>query len=128
MESKDLASKAAPSVFDADAFFSMKPGIVPVTTPGYPFPIFIREISAGERDVWERRYAGTKVKEKSHLRASLVALCAVDSDGNRLFTDAEIPALAKRPSALISPIFDAACEHNHLLKDDIDAMDAEAGN
>jgi hypothetical protein len=85
---------------------------VRVEVPEWGGAVFVRAITAGERDVFERRaFEGPR---KDLVRAALVVLCAADAQGRALFTDADVEALAQRDAAPMQRIFNAACRLNAI--------------
>ena len=59
----------------------------------------------------------------ANLRARLVALCAVDADGKRIFADDDIPALGGKASAPLDRLFSAAQELNGLSGKDVEDLE-----
>ncbi|HEV8642171.1 MAG TPA: hypothetical protein VGV13_13810 [Methylomirabilota bacterium] len=100
-----------------------------VWVPEWGSHVRIRTITAGDRDAFD---AGTyQVRGKDvqvnrvNLRARLVALCAVDAAGERLFTDEDVAALAAKGARAIDRLFEAAQRLNGLTQKDIEDL---AGN
>lgn len=90
-----------------------------VAIPELGGSVYVRALTAGERDRWELEYAGSR----KTLRAAMAALSVCDAEGNRLFAEADIPALDAMPAAPLSRIWDAAFELNKLTKDDVDRLE-----
>jgi hypothetical protein len=67
--------------------------------------VFVRMITAGERDALEAEHA--KAKERN-LRARIVAWTACDELGNLLFLPTDVPMLSKLPTTVLDPIVKAA--------------------
>jgi hypothetical protein len=76
-----------------------------VPCPEWGVIVRIRTVSAKERDAFEES-AMVKVGKKrelslSNFRARVVALCAVEEDGSRIFSDSDAEALGgKSPVAM----------------------------
>lgn len=85
--------------------------------PGYTGrPVFVREMTAGERDEWETKATKLESEGKVHLgRASLVVACVCDRDGNIELVDGDLEAIAATPSTVIDPIVIAARRINGML-------------
>ncbi len=80
----------------------------------------VRTMTARERDEYEGSIyetSGTEIKfNRTDFRAKLVAKCAVDESGKRLFTDADVAALSAKSAKEVSILFDKAQELNGLSK------------
>lgn len=72
-----------------------------------------------------QRRAGDIEIDVSELRQRLVAWCVVDDEGQRLFTDADIPALGDYPSAALEPIVEAAQRLSGIGENDIEEIAGE---
>lgn len=85
--------------------------IVPLYIPEWGGYVRLLPPSATERDAWEtglveKRGRGTVFKQK-HVRASLAALCLVNEKGQRIYTEAQIPALGRKGAKALQRIFEA---------------------
>jgi hypothetical protein len=82
--------------------------------------VYVRSIQSDERDAYEQslqqRRGRDYVQNFNGARARLVALCASDEQGNRLFTDNDVPALSKFPAAPMDRVFEAAMRLNRLTR------------
>jgi hypothetical protein len=78
--------------------------------------VFIRTMTAGERDAWEA--AVTRSRDKD-VRARLIAQTVCDADGKLLFTREQIPALSAKSGVALSRLFDAAIKLNRVLPADV---------
>jgi len=77
-----------------------------VTIPELGGDVVVRELTGGERDRFESLlFEGQRRGESVNVRATLVALSTVDEDGNRIFTDRDIPKLADKSARMLSKIF-----------------------
>jgi len=88
--------------------------------------------SGAARDAWESDLlaagAGhdgeSVVKSRmENIRASLVARCLVDADGNRLYSDAEIAALGRKSAVVLDRLYEVASRLNKLRKSDIEELE-----
>ena len=91
---------------------------------GNPGTVKIRVMTGTERDRFEAEFVGGN-KSVDMVRAKLVAKCLCDEEGNRLFTEAEIPALGEKSAAVLDKLFTICMKHNRFTKDDVEEM---AGN
>lgn len=112
-----------------------------VSVPGWDEPVIVRELTGTDRDSYEASFMVERpvldakgkpvpgrtemVRKPDNYQAKLVARAMVDSDGNRLFTDADAGALGQLPCAVITPIFEAAAELSGLGENDVEQL---AGN
>ena len=89
----------------------------------------VRGLTAAERDAFEasivrRRGQRTEVDTRN-MRAKLVALCVVDEQGNRLFTDEDVEVLGRKSAAALDRIFEVAQRLSGLRPQDVEEL---AGN
>ena len=90
--------------------------------------VWVRGMSGSERDEFEMRVSGldgggNQVKMNYvNLRASLVASCVVDDDGNRLFSGDQVEALGRKSGAVLDRLFDAARKASGIGDDDVKAL------
>lgn len=91
-----------------------------VEVPEWGGAVRIRTLTAAERDSYEqalmRRRGGRLEVEMRGARVRLVALCVVDEQGQRLFSDQDIEALEGRSAAAIDRIFTAALKLNGMAE------------
>jgi len=80
----------------------------------------VRGLTAEERDRFEAsilegqgKHARVKME---NIRAKLVAMTVVDEEGNRLFTDEDVAALAKKSAAAVQRVFDVAMRLSGLTE------------
>ncbi|MDL1909691.1 hypothetical protein FBQ81_03205 [Chloroflexi bacterium CFX6] len=83
-------------------------------------------LSGTERDAFEA--ATLKGKGKNiqanleNFRARLVAECARDEHGNKLFSPADVAALGKTSAAELAKLYDAAAELSGISEADVDEL------
>ena len=92
--------------------------MVRVDTPEWKGHVFVRSMTAGERDAFDLFLLDNR--ENLKMRAYIVALCAVDADGARLFTADDVDALDGKASLPMTRIFMKAREVNKLFDADIE--------
>jgi hypothetical protein len=87
-----------------------------VDVPEWNGKVYIRVMTAGERDAWEGFVKKFQVQD---IRARTAVTCLCDADGKRLFTDDDMPALSNLHSKALDRIFEAAVILNAVGRDDI---------
>ena len=90
--------------------------------PEWGGTVRIRCMTGSERDSFEAAIykiegGNTKVV-RDNFRATLLARCLIDENGNRLFSDKEINQLGKKNSKIISRLFEKAQKINGLTTED----------
>lgn len=97
-----------------------------VPCPEWGGEVRLRSLTGAERDAYEQSLVQTRGKSREmnlrNARAKLVALCAVDESGNRLFTDADVNALGKKNAKPLDRLFDVARRLSGLSEDDVDRL------
>jgi hypothetical protein len=97
-----------------------------VEVPEWGGAVIVRELTGSERDTWEASVVktnGTKVTIDSHnMRAKLAALCIVDGDGKRMFTDKEAVALGSKSAAALDRVTDVARRLSRIGEDEIETL------
>lgn len=90
-----------------------------VDVPALGDSVYVRQITLGERDVFEAASAKLKASERRRLaRARIVVLVTVDEAGDPLFREDDVEALAGKPNVTLEPIVDAHVRLNELTKQD----------
>ena len=100
-----------------------------VAVPQWDTTVRVRELSAMDKDklqmsmvdmskVGENGTSDGAVSQSSLLgiRAKLVCYCVVDENGERIFTDADLPAIGDMPAEQLEPIFDVAMRLSGMSK------------
>ena len=103
---------------------------VPVEVPEWGGTVYVRPMSAGERDRWEgelmerteKRKEGI-VKATENLRAVFLSKCLCDSDGKLLFGPEDIEALAGRSYRAVDRAFEKAQTINGLSEADVEELE-----
>lgn len=94
-----------------------------VEVPEWGGTVRIGSMTGAQRDAWEQSLVpqsrGDSV-DISNIRARLVAVCAVDEKGVRLFTDADAVALGKKSAAALERCAKVAQRLNRLSNDDVE--------
>jgi len=87
--------------------------------------VMVRAMSGAERDQFQRslmvvRADGKRETTMVNLQAKLVAMCAIDEQGNLLFGADEVDHLAKKSASAIERVFTVAQRLNGLAPDDLE--------
>ncbi len=97
-----------------------------VEVPEWGGEVIVREMTGTERDAWETSVVSTvdgKVKINSvNMRAKLVAVSIVDSDGKRLFSDKDVVELGKKSCAALDRCVDVAKRLSRIGEDELEAL------
>lgn len=100
-----------------------------VYIPEWNGEVLVRGLTAAERDAFEQSIVETRGKNTRmnlrNIRAKLVALCVVDEQGNRLFSDEDAELLGKKSAAALNRIFEVAQRLSGLTPADVEEL---AGN
>ena len=116
------------AVLDRNAILSaadLDKELVPV--PEWGGEVWIRALTADERDsyeaamIWVDTSSGRPkaIPKFEKIRASLVALCIVDEEGERLFNENDVDALGAKSAAAVDRLFDVARRLSRLSAEDI---------
>lgn len=101
-----------------------------VDVPEWGGPVYVREMTAAERDAFEaeildRKSDGEVEVDLQNIRARLLVRVLCDEDGDRLFDDADIEPLSRKSGAVMGRLFQVAQKLNGLTAQDIEEI---AGN
>jgi hypothetical protein len=83
--------------------------VTEVDVPEWGETVRVKALDAEERFNLSVQAGG---KPGAVFMASVVAATVVDEDGNRVFTDDDVPALARKNGKAVKRLFDAADELN----------------
>jgi hypothetical protein len=102
-----------------------------VTIPEWGGDLRLQSLTGKERDSFEQSLSvtrGNKTKPNlDNFRARMVALCAVDENGDLLFTNrVDISALGDKNVAGLQRAYKACQELNGMGEDEDDTVEAEA--
>ena len=103
-----------------DQILAMKPEIGSLRVPEVEGPIYVKEMTAGERDAFEVAHAKSGEKD---FRARLAAATICDEDGRLLFGPGDIAALSAIPASVLEPIVQMAVAINRLSKETIEDLE-----
>lgn len=97
-----------------------------VDVPEWGGAVYVRGLSGTERDRFEASVVQQKGRDRtlnlSNVRAKLCALCIVDEDNKRLFSDMDVQALGGKSAAALSRVFDAAQKLSGLTTEDVEEL------
>lgn len=123
-----LRSLSAEDIFAAEDFV-----IEEVECPEWKGIVHIQTISAAERDAFElaiydenearkKRDRGGRVRAAKSMRARLVARCACNEKGVRVFTDDDVARLSAKSALVVDRLYAVAARLNGLTKEDEDTL------
>lgn len=97
-----------------------------VAVPEWGGEVLVRGLTAAERDAFEasivkRRGQKTEM-DLRNMRARLVAMCVVDEQGNRLFSDQDVEALGRKSASALDRIFEVAQRLSGLRPEDVEEL------
>jgi hypothetical protein len=84
--------------------------------------IYIRVMSVGERDTYERMWIGKKETGIANFRTEYLARVLCDESGKLLFSRDQIDALAAKSGAVMGNLFDVAMRHNKMTEEDVEQL------
>lgn len=94
-------------------------GLKKVTVPEWGGDLFVRVMSVGERDEYERMWIGKKETGVENFRTQYLARVLCDEAGKLLFTREQVAALASKSGAVMGRLFDIAMRHNSMTEEDV---------
>ncbi|HYF94419.1 MAG TPA: hypothetical protein VD969_19545 [Symbiobacteriaceae bacterium] len=96
----------------------------PVDVPEWGGTVLVRGLNGAERDAYEAsmvKQVGKEAKmNMENMRAKLVAMCIVDGDGKRIFTQADAEALGKKSGNVLQRVFLVAQRLSGLATADLE--------
>lgn len=90
--------------------------------------VHVRTMTGAERDEFEQRIYSARPGQpvdRRNIRARLIAQCAVNGTGERLFTEEDIEELGAKSARALDRLFSVAQRLNGLRAEDIEEL---AGN
>jgi len=95
--------------------------MVDFDVPEWGGAVKLRVMTGTERDRFEGEFVGGN-KNVDMVRAKLVAKCLCDEEGNRLFTEQEIPSLGEKSAAVLDRLFSECMKLNRFSKSDVEDL------
>lgn len=84
--------------------------------------VFIRVMSVGERDSYERMWIGKKDSGVDNFRTEYLARVLCNEKGELLFTREQVDKLAGKSGAVMGRLFDEAIKHNNMSEADVEQL------
>lgn len=102
-----------------------------VAVPEWGGSVYVRGLTAGERDKWEASLYTTEkrgnsfevVAHRDNIRAKFVAASVVDEKGNLLFTPGDIDALTHKSAAPMDRLFSVAQRLSGMSTEDVEELE-----
>lgn len=94
-------------------------GLKKVSVPEWGGDVYIRVMSVGERDTYERMWIGKRDSGIDNFRTQYLARVLCDDKGKLLFSRDQIDALAAKSGAVMGTLFDVAMKHNKMTEEDV---------
>jgi hypothetical protein len=91
----------------------------PIPAPEWGGEVYCKTLSGTERDAFEQAYSEDRMKQ---FRPRFLVLTLCDSDGERLFSDADSEELGKKSSVVLNRIFEVAWKHNAFTDEAVEAL------
>lgn len=94
-----------------------------VNVPEWGGSLYVRVMSGTERDRWELMVEPGIKSKNANVRAALVAMCACDANGKRVFSDGQAAQLGSKSSVALDRLFSAAQRINKIRDADIEELE-----
>ena len=93
-----------------------------VEVPEWGVTVWVRSLMAHERDALEAVFLRDSEASLENLRARLCAMCIVDENGERVFTDADAQVLGRKSARALDRVFEVAQRLNGMSARDVDDL------
>lgn len=90
-----------------------------VDVPEWGGSVRIASFAGEYRDAWEMSVANKQIK---NIRARLVALSAVDDNGDLLFSDSDVDKLGKKSGKALDRVFSACLKLNGIGQPEVEDL------
>lgn len=97
-------------------------GLLEVKVKEWGGSVYIRVMSVGELDAYQKEWIGKRETGVDNFRAKFLAKCLCDEKGARLFTDEQVEELAKKSAKVVGRLFDKAAAHNAITEKDVEEL------
>lgn len=97
-------------------------GLLKVHVKEWGGDVFVRVMSVGERDSYERLWIGRKDTGVENFRTQYLGRVLCSESGELLFTLDQMAALAKKSGAVMGRLFDVALKHNAMTEADVEEL------
>lgn len=91
----------------------------------------LKGMTGRQRDLFEASMApkgNSRKPNMDNFRARLVAQCAVDEEGNRLFNSGDLKMLGEKSAKALSRVYDKCQEMNGLSDSDVEELTEDFGD
>lgn len=100
-----------------------------VNVPEWGGDVYVRGLTGKERDQFEASMIDQRGKSQTvnlqNIRAKLAGLSICDENGKRIFTDADLAALAGKSALALNRVFEVARRLSGLGDDDVKELTKE---
>jgi len=100
-----------------------------VNVPEWGGDVYVRGLTGKERDAFEAGMIDQRGKSQTvnlqNIRAKLAGLSICDESGKRIFTDADLAALAGKSAVALNRVFEVARRLSGLGDDDVKELAKE---
>lgn len=97
-----------------------------VSVPEWGGDVFVRSLNGAERDKFEASVLEQRGKSQKmnleNIRAKMASMTICDEHGNRLFSDGDIQALAKKNAAALDRVFSVARRLSGLGENEVEEL------
>ena len=93
-----------------------------ISVPEWGGHVYIRTLTANERDKFEARFMADKQVSMEGVRSMLASMVMVDEDGKQLFKPNDVADLGKKSGAALQRIFEAAQAANYMTNKDVEEL------
>ena len=97
-------------------------GLKELKVPEWGGSVYVRIMTVGERDDYERKWIGQKDRGIENFRTEYLSRVLCDEKGDLLFNRNQIEALAKKSGAVMGRLFDEAMRHNKMTEADVEQL------
>jgi len=87
---------------------------IAVPVPEWELTVYVRVMTGTERDAYEASVLRDKDTRLENMRAKLVVRCAVDENGNLIFTPDDVEALGGHSWVALNRVSEAAMKVNAM--------------
>ena len=96
-----------------------------VAVPEWGGEVIVRGMTGAERDAIEQSVLNKQgqLGDVTGLRARIVACCAIDERGERLFQKGDVDALAKKSAQALQRVFEVAQKLSGLTPQDVEELE-----
>lgn len=97
-------------------------GLKKIEVPEWKGTVYLRIMSVGERDEYERMWIGRRETGVENFRTQYLARVLCNEKGELIFTKDQTAALANKSGAVMGRLFDLAMKHNAMTEEDVQEL------